>query len=361
MGEKTIHVDYLIIGGGIAGCTLALELDRLNQSFLIIDNQFAASSSRVAAGLLSPMVPRNVRKTWMSDQLFPHVFEYYQQFELLWNTSLIDKINTLQIHKNLRQVHNWTIRAGEPGFESYLNINAPELPDCMKPLNFDCIEVLQTGRLNVQKFIELTKKTFSDSYMIDEFDHTELKQQESSWNYRGTEFKAVVFAEGIGILNNPYFKFLPFNPSGGDILKVKIDDIPTTHILKKKEWILPIGTNEWLAGSTYHPNDLNTTPLESDAKWLKEELESWIGQPIEILKHYRGVRPTVAERKPYIGEHPVLKGLFVYNGLGSKGSSLVSYFSPLLAQHLINNESMPEEVEILKYYQTHHSESSDVC
>ncbi len=353
MGEKAKQVDFLIVGGGIAGCTLALELEKLGKTISIIDNQLESSSSRVAAGLLSPMVPRNVRKTWLSDQIFPHVFEYYKEFETRWNISLISQINTLQIHKNLRQVHNWTIRAGEPGFESYLNINAPELPDCMKPLNFDCIEVLQTGRLNVKQFIDSAKNHFSQSentqYLISEFIYSDLFKNQHGWEYHGQQFEKVVFAEGIGILKNPFFNYLPFNPSGGDILKVRIPKIPQSHILKKKEWVLPIGQNEWLAGSTYHTNDLDVVPQKKDADWLVEELSSWLGQPIEVLEHQRGVRPTVAERKPYLGEHPKEYNLFVYNGLGSKGSSLVSYFSSHYAQHLVNQMPLLSDVQIRQY------------
>ena len=353
MGEKTKHVDFLIVGGGIAGCTLALELQKLNQSVTIVDNQFEFSSSRVAAGLISPMVPRNVRKTWLSDLLFPHVFNYYRSFENQWNTPLIDEIKTLQIHKNLRQVHNWTIRAGEPGFEKYLNVNAPELPNSMKPLNFDCIEVLQTGRLNVRKFVDYTKFQFNNfpncSYLTESFNHQYLSPKDLQWQYKDSIYSKVIFAEGIGILNNPYFNYLPFNPSGGDILKVKIHNIPENYIYKKKEWILPIGNQEWLAGSTYHSNDLSVAPVQSDAQWLIQELESWIGQPIEILEHKRGVRPTVAERRPYLGEHPKMKNLFVYNGLGSKGSSLVSYFSPHYANHLVKNEPLLKDVQIEQY------------
>ena len=352
MGEKTKQVDFLIVGGGIAGCTLAIELEKLGKTVTVIDNQFESSSSRVAAGLLSPMVPRNVRKTWLSDHIFPNVFGYYKSFETLWNTSLISQINTLQIHKNLRQVHNWTIRAGEPGFETYLNIHAPELPDYMKPLNFDCIEVLQTGRLNVKNFIDGAKKHLAQSnntdYIVAEFNYSALTQHLQGWEYLGNHFEKVVFAEGIGILNNPFFNYLPFNPSGGDILKVRIPNIPQAHILKKKEWVLPIGNDEWLAGSTYHTNDLETVP-QKDADWLVEELSSWIGQPIEIIEHQRGVRPTVAERKPYLGEHPKECNLFVYNGLGSKGSSLVSYFSPHYAEHLVNHSPLMTEVEIRQY------------
>ncbi len=187
MSEKTINVDFLIVGAGIAGTTLALELSKLNHSVLVIDNNYPLSSSRVAAGLISPIVPRNVRKTWKCDEIFPHVFNYYKEYEKEWNSTFIYEISSLQIHKNLRQVHNWTIRAGEPGFEKYLNIHAPQLPKCMKPLNFDCIEVLQTGRLDVRKFLEIAKSHFTNKkihYLEEAFDYDELEQSNSVWNYK---------------------------------------------------------------------------------------------------------------------------------------------------------------------------------
>ena len=349
MSEKTINVDFLIVGAGIAGTTLALELSKLNQRVLVIDNHYPLSSSRVAAGLISPMVPRNVRKTWKCDEIFPHVFSYYQAFEKEWNSSFMEVIPSLQIHKNLRQVHNWTIRAGEPGFDKYLNIHAPQLPECMKPLNFDCIEVLQTGRLDVYKFLEIAKSHFTNKnifYKEEEFNYFDLIQSNTGWNYKEIQASKVIFSEGIGVLNNPYFQYLPFNPSGGDIIKVEIQNIPQTHILKKKEWLIPIGNSQWIGGSTYHSNDLSVNPEQKDADWLIQEFESWIGQPVKLLTHVKGIRPTVAERRPYLGEHPLLKSLFIYNGLGSKGSSLASILSSHYANSLVNNSPLLDELNI---------------
>jgi hypothetical protein len=46
-----------------------------------------------------------------------------------------------------------------------------------------------------------------------------------------------------------------------------------------------------------------------------------------------------------MGEHPSQKGMYIYNGLGSKGSSLVSLLSPLYAEHLVNGvELLPEVI-----------------
>jgi flavin-dependent dehydrogenase len=72
----------LIIGAGIAGSTLAMELDAHGHSVTLFDNQFEHSSSRVAAGLLNPIVPKGVRKTWQCHNIFPHVFDYYQGWQM---------------------------------------------------------------------------------------------------------------------------------------------------------------------------------------------------------------------------------------------------------------------------------------
>jgi glycine/D-amino acid oxidase-like deaminating enzyme len=176
-----------------------------------------------------------------------------------------------------------------------------------------------------------------------------LKQSNLVLNYKHIQASKVIFAEGIGVLNNPYFQYLPFNPSGGDIVIVEIQNIPQTHILKKKEWLIPIGNNQWIGGSTYHSNDLSGNPEQKDADWLIGEFESWVGQPVKLLSHVKGIRPTVAERRPYLGKHPYMNNLFIYNGLGSKGSSLASILSKHYAEYLTQQSELNAELDINQF------------
>jgi glycine/D-amino acid oxidase-like deaminating enzyme len=209
--------------------------------------------------------------------------------------------------------------------------------------------VLQTGRLDVLKFLESAKSHFANKnikYIEEAFNYNELKQSNSDWNYKHIQASKVIFAEGIGVFNNPFFQYLPFNPSGGDIVLVEIKNIPQTHILKKKEWLIPIGNDQWIGGSTYHSNDLSVNPEQKDAEWLIQEFESWVGQPVKLLSHVKGIRPTVAERRPYLGQHPSICNLFVYNGLGSKGSSLSSILSRQYALHLTQQLKLDAELDI---------------
>ena len=71
--------DFLIIGQGLAGSALAYQLLQAGQKVLVIDNQYANSASRVAAGLLNPITGNEMKKTWWADRLFPYLFQFYRK------------------------------------------------------------------------------------------------------------------------------------------------------------------------------------------------------------------------------------------------------------------------------------------
>jgi len=68
-----------------------------------------------------------------------------------------------------------------------------------------------------------------------------------------------------------------------------------------------------------------------------------------VVEHTAGVRPTVKDRRPLIGTHPKHQQLSVFNGLGTKGVMLVPYLAQKLVNCLLNNEPLPEEVNINRY------------
>ena len=148
---------------------------------------------------------------------------------------------------------------------------------------------------------------------------------------------------------NPYFNYLPLGATGGDILELEINDLPQDFILKRKEWLVPIGGNRWLGGSTYHNESLSTVPEAHHAAELIELFKEWIPQEIKLVSHRRAPRPTVATWRPFLGQHPQHDTLYIYNGLGSKGSSLVSYLSPRYADFLCSGNELPEEVNIARF------------
>ena len=336
MGNKPKHI--LIIGSGLAGSTLALELIQRGHIVQVIDNLAPNSSSRVAAGIINPVVPKGVKKTWQYQEIFPAVFEYYRNFESLLGAKFVFEYPMLQIHANDNERYEWRKRGA-----------ATEMTDLLTP-NGDNTIVNNCGRLDVLQFlhateIELTKKKW---FRNEQFLHADLIFHESGKvDYHGLEFDEVLFCEGIGIMQNPWFNYLFFDPTGGDILTVKIEGLSNDKIIKQKQWIVPTQQKDvFLLGSTFHKKSISEVADPMDAKFLLERAELITGKLVTLIKHQRAVRPTVQNRRPYLGRHQTYKNLSIYNGLGAKGSALCSWLSPMMADFITYNTPLNEEVDI---------------
>lgn len=326
----------LIIGAGIAGCTLALELEALGCTPTLVDNLQANTSSRVAAGLISPIVPKGVKLTWRFAELFPQVYAYYSKWENKWNEKFVYSLPTVQLHANEQAAKLWQMRA-----------NDGEMVEVISGLEFQTIEnvkselgyslVQQSGRLDMQKFCDLTIQHFEkqNKFWNHHFVHSDLTIKDGIYFYKQEKVDAMVFCEGIGVLQNPFFSELFFNPTAGDILEVEIIGLPQQHILKAKAWLIPIGQNRFLAGSTYHRDNLHAEPKKSDATYLISEIQKITDLPINLHQHKKAVRPTVVDRRPYVGCHTVYRNLWMLNGLGSKGTLLCSLFAPSLSRQIL--------------------------
>jgi glycine/D-amino acid oxidase-like deaminating enzyme len=343
----------LIVGSGLAGSCLALELVSRGIEVMVIDNQFQQSSSRVAAGLLNPIAPKGVRKTWQCDVLFPGVFEYYQKWETLLNGQFIQPYPFLNIHANKSEYQEWQAKAANPEMLGWLEETHPtEHPNL--PRNW-ATWVNHCGRLDVPHFLLLTQRYLEPrgAFRAENFDYSHCVKIGEYWQYHDCLYQHVVFCEGIGLLQNPWFSHLYMDPTGGDILKVRIPNLSGSPIIiKQKQWIVPTREKDiYLVGSNFHKGNLSHTPEKQDAEFLLERAGSITQQPVTLIEHQRAVRPTVQQRRPYLGEHATEKGLFVFNGLGAKGSSLCSWLSPMLCDRILNRIPLHPEVDISRFSQ----------
>ena len=67
----------LIVGSGLAGTTLGLQLIRKGANVTLFDDG-VNHSSRVAAGMINPIVFRRVNKGWRVDEFIPYLQEFYR-------------------------------------------------------------------------------------------------------------------------------------------------------------------------------------------------------------------------------------------------------------------------------------------
>lgn len=74
-------VDFIIVGHGLASVAVIEHLRKHNASFVVFSDENPNSSSKVAAGLYNPVTGRKMKQTWLADQLFPYLEEFYGNLE----------------------------------------------------------------------------------------------------------------------------------------------------------------------------------------------------------------------------------------------------------------------------------------
>jgi glycine/D-amino acid oxidase-like deaminating enzyme len=68
-----------------------------------------------------------------------------------------------------------------------------------------------------------------------------------------------------------------------------------------------------------------------------------------VTEHLSGIRPTIDDRRPLIGPYPGREGKYLFNGMGTKGTSLAPYWADHLVSHLVDNTPILKIVNPERY------------
>lgn len=346
-GKKT---DYIIVGAGLAGISLALELVIRGKQVILFDCHQPSDSSRIAAGIIHPIVPKGARLTWMGNAVFPLIEDWYKEWEARLESTFYQPLSGYQIHPNEETAAFWQKRSHTAEMNAWMHpVQDSKLTGITSEYGYTPIS--QCARLNTVAFLEAALSWLRKKIEIrhTEFEYQDLSHVANEWYYGDEKSGGVIFCQGIKVMNNPWFQHLHFHPTAGDILTLNFNNNLPAALYKNRNWLVPDGNGNWLAGSTFHKGSLNTEPMAEDADRLQEQIRLWTDLPFTLLNHKRGVRPTVEGRRPYLGEHSEAKGIYIFNGLGSKGSSLIPWLSPMMAEFLCHGKYLHPDVNISRF------------
>jgi len=327
-------IDYLIVGSGLAGIAFAEIALEDNKSILVFDND-SQQSSKVAGGLYNPVILKRFSEVWQAQEQIILLDSFYCKLE----EKLIAKFDfKIPIYRKLFSVeeqNNWFIASDKIGLSPFLSprLISKKYNGIDSPFNYG--EVLQTGyvdteklMINYQQFLEKEDLLFKDT-----FDYSLLEIHSNFVKYKNIEAKNIIFAEGFGMLQNPYFSNLPLDGTKGELLIIKVPNLNLDVVVKTSVFILPLGNDLYKVGATYNWNDKTNLPTEEGKKELLENLKEILNTDFEIVEHLAGVRPTVKDRRPMIGTHPNHGRIHLLNGLGTRGVML----APAMAKALFEN------------------------
>lgn len=368
--------DYLVIGAGIAGCSLVHFLKNYSSSILLIDKNedVAFGASGAAGAFLSPLLGKPNKFKDLVTKSLNFSINYYKEF---FSDELIN-CGTCRIPKN---------QEDEEKFQSYIPF-----------MDFE-YEKFEEGYFfpigSVVKPYEVCKKLSKDVDKLFNFNVTKIERIEDFWLINN-EIKAknlfLTTGANISLIDEEYFDIRAVWGQKIDILtssKIDINYHKECSLLKNKKidenrYVVSIGAthnrfNKDMRNSSYNLELANINKIEHNEE-TKEIIEADIQKllkkandikelnNIEVIDVKIGARASSVDYFPMVGklvdskksiekfphikngthiknENLIMKdNLFVLNGVGGRGFVLSLYLANQLVENIFNNKKLDDEI-----------------
>lgn len=341
------NVDYIIVGDGYAGLFFAHQLIRNNKSFVIF-SEGRKSASQVSAGIINPVVLKKFTTFWLAQEQITALKDSLLEIESYTGNNYLIDVPIHRVFHDENEQNLWLKKSDNTDVCGFLNKKFEHVDGINNPFNTG--QVNQSARLNVSSFFNDFFDYFNNNQLIikEKFDYNQLKAFESV--YKDISFKQIVFCEGMGVKDNPYFSDVAVIPNKGHHIRVKLSQAIQSDItIKKKHFLFPINDELYFYGGTYDREQLHHHIDDSAVEQLVKGLSEVYPNDFEVNEVNFGFRPTVKDRRPIIGCHSEHKNLFVFNGLGARGILNGCYFSKSLYQLIEKGVSLPDEVSLSRF------------
>jgi len=349
---ETKTIDFLIVGFGLAGALLASELIRRGCRVVVIDPG-ESNASQVAAGLINPVTGLRFVKTAEIEQLLPAAKACYAAWAEVFNRPFYVEKPMWRLLRREQEVAQCRKRLGDPAYRDYLGGIA-------QPLERDdvlgCLEQKQTGYLLTRPLLSclLDYLRAHSAYRQAYFDYRDL-HFDPVLQWQEFRPRRIIFCEGFRARENPWFSWLPMRPAKGEILTLEHALPIPDRLFNDGHWLLPVGSGRVRLGATFDRENVDspiTEPAKAELLAAGERLFPGL-KHAKLIAHEAGVRPCTEDRQPFIGKHPKLSQLHIFNGFGAKGSVMIPWHARRFADSLLTGEALPKSCDMARYERTH--------
>ena len=345
--------DFLVVGHGIAGATLAYVLRQRGHRVLVYDPGQANSASNVAAGLMNPVAGKRFALTWRAAELLPFAAEFYRELEQRFSQPFFTATPILKLFSSLEEQNAVLARSADRPWGDFVAGFAttdPDLPGVNSP--FGGAWLRHGGHVAVRELLAaLAAEGTRDGWLrTEKFDWPSLATSSAGATYAGqVRARHVICCEGAAAVRNPYFDWLPLTPNQGEVLDVECADLSAAQVLNRGAYVVPVGAARFRVGATYRWPPFAEGITAVGREELAARLAVITDLPFAVVGQRGGVRPAVRDRRPLLGQHPTVPALSFCGGYGSKGVMLAPRLAVLLADCLENRAELWPDVNLLRY------------
>lgn len=345
-----MQADYIIVGLGLAGLAFTKELDKNKKTYLVFEDN-SQNSSMVAGGVYNPLVLKRFTPVWNASEQLRIALPFYAALENQFNKKYDYPIAIYRLFKSVEEQNNWFAACDNPTLSNFMDTKLIKEKHEGVLADFGYGKLLNTGRIDTKSLLEDYRNYLSQKKLIrnESFQYADIKITEDGVEYKDVTASKIVFCEGFGLKNNPFFYGLPMQEAKGELITIHAPNLNVDFLIKSALFVFPLGDNLYKVGATFNWKDKTQLPTEEGKKELTSKLETFITVPYTIVEHVAGIRPTVKDRRPLAGKHPIHKNLAVLNGLGTRGVMIAPMLAKALYDHLENGIALDKEISISRF------------
>lgn len=318
--------DVTIVGRGLAGAVLYEVLHERGVNVRVYDDPRRGQASRVAAGVVNPVVLRRIVPSWRASELLPIAEDFYRRMEQRYGVRLWHALPLVKLFSDERERDEWERKCTEPALHGFLSLRAPDGCDQAvfhAPLGGGTVE--RCAWLDVPALLDAQRARMLQAGVL-------IERPWMSDEHQPTNDAVIVHTTG------PFAAHPLLVPVKGEVLTVRIPGLTCRAIVNRGVFLLPVGEHLFRLGATFAWEDVWSGPTTQAREELLERLARMTSLPVELVDHQAGVRPASRDRRPVIDGSTL-------NGLGSRGVLLAPWCAMHLAEHLLDGRPLDPEVD----------------
>ncbi len=343
----------VIVGQGLAGTLLAWELVRRGQRVLLVDEGAAVSSSKVAAGIVTPITGKRLALGAGVGTFLEEAWASYAAVARELGREHFHHRHQVRLFRHEEESARFAAKCAEAAFAAHVVRGGAE--PLVDPALFrgsgGGFEMATSGWLETRAWLADSAAWFEARGLLRRAKVEAAAMVPEPWGVRlvtGERAAVVIFCEGAAARSNPWFPWIAWKCAKGEILTLHAPALASEQrIIHAGGWLLPVdGAGTFRTGSTYTWDELDEQPTAEARELLEERLRHLLRVPWQVTSHEAAVRPIIHQSLARMGRHPVYPALAFFNGLGSKGVLHGPRYARQLADHLVEGVPLPPEADV---------------